>query len=284
MRRLSFIALVWLGLSLPAAVPAADALILVSGGFPGADQIAAGFTQGFKGQVAKAAVGENAADVSAVLAREQPRLLLVLGRSAGDAVRGQAKLPMIFCDDGAGRFNLAGRQVVRIERQVSVEDQFRAFTQLAPAPKSIGVVYQDRGFDAAIEKMKGLLENSGRELRVFRVAGIKEVPNAMRSALEQSEGLWLLPDAKVVNEVSRQYVLMLAFNYRKPILTQDPAVVSAGAALGLVPDEEDIARQALVWAERLLQGKDAPAEAIVPASRRVVNAKVLQYFNLAVNP
>jgi len=276
--------IVGLFLFVPAPVPAAEVVILAGEGFPGAEQIAEAFIQGFKGRVTKTLVGESGPDLSNLLRQEQPRLLVVLGRQAEKALPVQPSLPIVFCDEGAGKTNLSGPRVVRIGRQVSVPDQFQAFSQLAPAPARIGVVYQDREIDPLIEKMKEMLTAAGRELLVFHVSGIKEVPQAMRAALEQSDALWLLPDPKVVNEVSRQYILMLAFNYRKPILALDPAMVQAGAALGIVPDEGDIARQALAWAERLLQGQKAPAQVIVPGSRLVVNSKVLDYFRLALNP
>ncbi len=83
----------------------------------------------------------------------------------------------------------------------------------------------------------------GLKLALGRVARAESMYATLRAVLADSDVLLVLPDATVADAGGLQSMLITAYRQRMPVVAYSPAMVKAGAALGLYASPPQIGRQ-----------------------------------------
>ncbi len=110
---------------------------------------------------------------------------------------------------------------------------------------------------------------TAQELGVRLVIGTVGAPDTLsgtlRTVLEDSDVLLILPDSTVAGVSAVQHMLIMAYRQRVPVVAYSPALVKAGAALGLYASPAQVGRQVATMLQSGLRPAGDASE--WPASR-----------------
>lgn len=99
----------------------------------------------------------------------------------------------------------------------------------------------------------------GLKLSVGRVARPESMFATLRTVLAESDVLLVLPDAAVADASGLQTMLITAYRQRVPVVAYSPALVRAGAAVGLYASPAQVGRQVAGVLKAALAGSRASA-------------------------
>lgn len=155
-----------------------------------------------------------------------------------------------------------------------VERYLALIRRALPSLSKVGVlVHED-----ALAQRQALLkaaQGAGMRLMVGTVKGPDTLSAALRTVLAEADVLLILPDSAVADVAALQHMLMTAYRQRVPVVSYSPAVVKAGAALGLYASPAQAGRQVAAMLKGALS---APAVGSAWPTPRVADG-----FTIAIN-
>ncbi len=155
-----------------------------------------------------------------------------------------------------------------------VERYLNLIRRTMPRLNVVGVLLDD---DALPRRLALLKAAQDRGLRL--VIGVVDKPEALSSALRtvltDAEVLLILPDGAVADVSALQHMLMTAYRQRVPVVSYSPALVKAGAAMGLYASPTQAGRQVAAMLKAPL-GAASPLS-VWPAPR------LAEDFTVAIN-
>ena len=236
-------------------------------------------------------VGNGPAVVRKIKAMpNKPDLIYAVGIYALQALVGQiTDIPIVFSMVlnppvvvGPQVKNITGASI-----NVPIDVQLRSLKQLAPQVKRIGVVYDPSktGF------LLAAAQRVAPELGVTVVARPINSPRASVTALEELEkqvdALWILPDSTILTPETVQYMLLVAFRRKIPLLGLSDSQAKMGALVAIsFRSGHDIGKQAGELAKAILGGRpieDVPYT-MADKTKQTLNLKTAEKIGLQIPP
>lgn len=179
------------------------------------------------------------------------------------------------------------RNITGASMNVPIDVQLRSLKQLAPQVRRIGVVYDPSktGF------LLAAAQRVAPELGLAVVSRPINSPRASVSALEELENrvdaLWILPDSTILTPETVQYMLLVAFRRKIPLLGLSDSQAKMGALLAIsFRSGHDIGKQAGELAKAILGGRrvDEVPYTMADKTKLTLNLKTAEKIGLQVPP
>lgn len=214
--------------------------------------------------------GENAAALSATLARTgKDTAIVTLGTQASALVAQSApKAPIVHCmakDHDAARPS-AG--TLAVSADIPLPTQIRWMRLLLPGARSVGILYDPaRNHRRAVQLAEGLRDH-GIAAVLEPVDGPAALPSALNRLANRVDMLLAIPDSTVFAREHLRALLLFSFRNQIPLAGPTESWVSAGALYAIDWDYEDLGRYCAAMAMHQFAGPRTPPP--TPARTRVV--------------
>lgn len=156
-----------------------------------------------------------------------------------------------------------------------VERYLALIRRAMPRLTKVGVLVHE---DAASQRQMLLkaAQAQGVRLVIGAVGAPDTLSAALRSVLVDADVLLILPDSAVADVSALQHMLITAYRQRVPVVSYSPALVKAGAAMGVYASPAQAGRQVATMLKGPL-GMPSGASAAWPAPR------MADGFTIAIN-
>lgn len=166
--------------------------------------------------------------------------------------------------------------------EIPAERQFKILRAFLPNLRRLGSLSSPGNSSGKFKEATAQASAQGFTLQDFPVESEKEVPQQLRSLLSTVEGLWLIPDSKVLTNESIGFILESSLARRIPVIGFSPEFTRLGALLSLSVSYGEVGRETGLLAKRILDGdKKLPAKP-VPIERLTitVNLKTARFLGI----
>lgn len=227
----------------------------------------------------------RAAETAAAIQASSNHQVIAVGLLAAQVARQQlASKQVVFCQVlNYEDFNLTTSWMKGVSAIPSMSNPFRVWKMLDPGLKRVGVI-ASRQMRETIESAALVARSNNIELVPFEVGSDREVMAALRDVSGRIQGLWLVPDSRVLSAAVIREMMSHASRYDIQILAFSPTLLREGALLSNAPDNAEIARLVLSRLKQARGGRDVPGESVLsPAGANVsVNGKLAERLGLAI--
>jgi putative ABC transport system substrate-binding protein len=166
-----------------------------------------------------------------------------------------------------------GSKIHGIALDVPLSEQIRVLRTVLPNINRLGVVYDPKNNQTLVTQMKTAAKLAGVKLQSYPALSPKQVPEAIRQAVNDVEALILISDRTVINRQSLKYIVTTTLAHQIPTIAFTEGLGKAGFLLGLKPDLNDMGREA---AEYICSGDILPS-----LSKNIYSPRSLNlYLNL----
>jgi ABC-type uncharacterized transport system substrate-binding protein len=224
-----------------------------------------------------------ATEVERRVQRSDKPAVIAIGREAALLARGVSGKTVVFTqvfnyDDIAS----AAGVMKGVSATAPPREQFRAWKALAPKLTRVGVITGSHQ-QALIRDATAAARAHGITLQHVEVRADREMLYAYKQLSPGIQGLWLLPDNRVLSRDTLREVMAFSMKEGKQVLAFHRDLLELGALLSVETDPADVAAHALERL-RLFDGKAVPGPAVTPLTRASVhvNATVAKRFGLTV--
>lgn len=223
--------------------------------------------------------------------RAAPSLIIPISTpSALAVVKATTSIPIVFSGVTdpikAGivkNLEKPGGNVTGVSDRWPYEAQVRAYLQLFPQTKSIGMLFT-RGDDVAltaVEALRGLSASLGYRLEVITVSSPQDIYPAAVSLFQKVDAVFSSIDGLVLENLDT--LLKASREANKPVFSGDSGSVAKGAVLALSIDMNSFGKLTSTIAARVLRGEkpgDIPV-AVVSTGSLVVNRSVASKYGVS---
>lgn len=164
-------------------------------------------------------------------------------------------------------------------------EPFRLWKSIDPRLVRIGVITGPQ-MTPLVREARAAARAAGIELEHVAVHSDKETLFAFKRLLPRIQGLWMVPDNRVLSAAVIRDVLSLAVREGRPVLGFRHELLALGALLSVESDPADVAAQALARVRAGPAGSAVPGPAVAVLTRTDVriNRVVLQSLGLELPP
>ncbi len=148
-----------------------------------------------------------------------------------------------------------GGNITGASLDIPIDVQFSYFKQIVPDLKRIGVLYTE-STAPLIPSAKIIAQQLGLTLIPHLVRDQKELPAALDSLAEVTQGLWSVADPVLFDPQSTRYILKTTLRKMIPFMGFSRNVVESGALFALDFDHKAIGFQAGQIINGLIEGKN----------------------------
>lgn len=296
--RLTFVALMWVLVSLFPAIPvsAQSIVVLKSRELDAFDEVIHTLVTQCANMPANQIVEYNLKgekqtweEIVKQAKLDTPKLILAMGPLAAQVAKEAGlKIPVVFCMvSNPYRYGLAGENLVGISMDVPGELQFKLYKSVVPHLKTIGVIYDPEKSEELVAEAALAAEKLGLVLLKVPVTSPKRVPDAMRSLLGKIDALWMVPDDTVLTTQSFRYFLVTSFEKKLPFLAISDIFVKVGALATIAPDPDELGRQICRLISQIQNGQlDLKKVNILSPveTQLVINVKTAEKIGLVLSP
>jgi hypothetical protein len=264
-------------------------VIVVSNQAPAFNQVAREITRRYPARSEVWLVGDSDAARARTLRRLQEsdaRLIAAIGLPAALAARTLSGKRVIFCqvfhyEDN----NLVTPWMKGVSAIPSLSEQFRAWKSLAPDLRRV-VVFTGPGLRGLIQESRSAARANQIELLHVPVRSDKETLFAYKRIAPQVQGLWLVPDNRVLSSETIRELLAYSVKEGKQVSVPSPELLAFGALLSAGSDYGDIAERVVARARQSWGRSELPGPAMEPLQRAQINvsARMLEQFRLRLPP
>lgn len=227
---------------------------------------------------------ETSSELVGRLQRSERNQVVAIGLSAARAARALSDKQVIFCQV----FDYKDQDLVTswmkgVSMLPRFIDGFRVWKELDPHLKRVALLTgpnQDRLAADAVD--------AGRKQNIeviHRWVGTdKEMLYTFKRLAPEIQGLWLLPDNRVLSKEVIQAIMSHSVRLGKEVLVFSPALLKMGALISVQADERDVVDQVLRRLQAAHGEVDVPGPDIVPLTRSQirVNASMAKRLNLSI--
>lgn len=150
-----------------------------------------------------------------------------------------------------------------------------------PRFSKVGIVLSSDAATAAPVLVKAALDQ-GLHLVVGSVPRPDAMYASLRAVLGESDVLLVLPDSSVADASALQNMLITAYRQRVPVVTYSPALVKAGATLGLYASPYQVGRQVATMLKASFNGQSWPTPRLADGFTVAINEQVCRSLGLDV--
>ncbi len=207
----------------------------------------------------------DSASVATAAVQPPPLLVVAIGRAAVDAARLKFPgLPLVFCQVFAYDDLLEkGGPMWGVESLPPLALQLKSWRAIDPTLRSVALILGERrdGLAAAAVEAAGPL---GTEVRLETSHSDRETLYLFKRLATQVDGLWLLPDNRVLSPSVLRELLDYAVAHGVGVFTLNESLLRWGALVSAVSLPTDVADTVLAVADRIAAGQTAGLPAMTP--------------------
>lgn len=266
MRRiLLLICALWLALPLP--VQAYELLIIKSQSSKVYDEILHGLrsVRKFSERVINLADFAEA-DIKRIVKEDRPSAVITFGDLSLESARMVTNVPVVplmaisYRQESSGSQNLSGIDVlIPADRYITLFKQMRM--------QRVGVLYSKEKTGNYLQHAKKVAAKFGVVLIPREVTSPKEVFTQLESLKGSIDGLWMLPDSRVISQMTAEAFANFSMQQNVPLVSYASVYLSHGASAVIEIDRTDLGVQA---AEMVVNILDRENQTVESAPRKAV--------------
>jgi ABC-type uncharacterized transport system substrate-binding protein len=185
-----------------------------------------------------------------------PALVIAVGRAAVDAARARLPgRPLVFCQVfGYEDLLKDGAPIWGVDSLPPLALQLKSWRSIDPTLRSVALIlgeHRDALSAEAIQAASAL----GTEVRVETSHSDRETLYLFKRLATQVDGLWLLPDNRVLSPGVLRELLSYALGHSVGVLTLNESLLRWGALVSAVSVPADVAEAVRLVAERVATGR-----------------------------
>ncbi len=194
-------------------------------------------------------------DIVRLVKEEKPRLILAIGAEALAKAQKVKGVPILYLMVLNPQSTLHGnRNATGVTMSVPPERYFELLTQISPAPKTVGLVYDPAKSGHLVKRAQQAARTRGIEIVAQEVRKPNDVPMALSAMKGAVDAILMLPDSTIVTPETVEFFLLFSQNNNVPVITFASKYVDMGALLSLDIDGFDQGKQAGEMAQQILDG------------------------------
>lgn len=251
------------------AIPAhPDLLIVESSGAPVYTRVTAELLRLWPGKMQVETLDPKDRAVTTRVRQARAPLVVAIGLPAALAVRGLRDKQIVFCQV----FNYRGHRLVSarmkgVEALPPPAQHFAAWQSVSPQLKRVAVV-TGPGLDSLLAATRIAASKYGITLSHWAVGSDLEALYAFKRLGTDIQGLWLVPDNRILSAKLLREVLTLADRQGIQVLVSNSELLRLGAWLSAEADAADVARQVGARLHAAVaHGSAVPGPAMVPLTK-----------------
>jgi ABC-type uncharacterized transport system substrate-binding protein len=223
---------------------------------------------------------ENSAVQKKIQSSDIP-LVVSIGLPAARMARGLSGKRVVFCQV----FNyedtdLVTRWMKGVAAMPPVNEQFRVWKQLSPRLKKVGVI-TGKNLSGLMEEAQAAARENGLELIHVEARSDKETLYAYKQLVPKIQGLWLVPDNRVLSREVIRDVMAHSVRAGKQVAVFSHQLLALGGLLSAESSYADIAEQVLERVKLMHGNTDVPVIPLTKATIRI-NTVMAKRLNLAL--
>jgi ABC-type uncharacterized transport system substrate-binding protein len=207
----------------------------------------------------------DSASVASAAPGTDPVLVIAVGRAAVDATR--AKLPgspLVFCQVFAYDDLLrGGGPIWGVDSLPPLGLQLKSWRAIDPTLRSVALILGERRDRLATEAVEAA-STLGTEVRLETSRSDRETLYLFKRLATQVDGLWLLPDNRVLSPTVLRELLGYAVAHGVGVLTPNESLLRWGALLSAVALPTDVAETVRGLVDRVVAGRTDELPAMTP--------------------
>lgn len=178
--------------------------------------------------------------------QRSPRSTVVaVGLPAALAARGLTGKDMVFCQVfNYEAHNLISPSMKGVSAVPPVVEQFRTWKSVDPTLRRVGVILGG-GLTSLVAEARQAAKLNNLDLAVVTVRSDRELLYAYKRLNSRIDGLWLVPDNRVLSTSVIQELMSSSIRQGKRVLVFTPELIRFGATLSVDTDPDDIAARVL---------------------------------------
>jgi ABC-type uncharacterized transport system substrate-binding protein len=223
---------------------------------------------------------ENSAVQKKIQSSDIP-LVVSIGLPAARMARGLSGKRVVFCQV----FNYEDTDLVTpwmkgVAAMPPVNEQFRVWKQLSPRLKKVGVI-TGKNLSGLMEEARAAARENGLELIHVEARSDKETLYAYKQLVPKIQGLWLVPDNRVLSREVIRDVMAHSVRAGKQVAVFSHQLLALGGLLSAESSYADIAEQVLERVKLMHRNTDVPVIPLTKATIRI-NTVMAKRLNLAL--
>jgi putative ABC transport system substrate-binding protein len=213
-----------------------------------------------------------AAQIAQKFIGQQVDLMVAIGTPAAQAALNAARTtntPVIFASvTDPKSANLSGN-ITGVSNLVPVENHFDLISQILPATKRLGIIYNpgDANSVTLVEKMQALAIQKGLDLVLATVSKTSEVPAAAQSLMGKVDAVFVNNDNTAL--AAFDGIARVCRESKIPLFASDTDVLEKGALAVRGPDQYDLGRQTGRMAAKILRKEAKAADLAIEYPEKV---------------
>ena len=211
-------------------------------------------------------------------------VVVAIGLPAARLARGLAGKKVIFCQV----FNYEDAELVTpwmkgVSATAPVSEQFRVWKALYPKLTSIGVV-TGRNLHGLMEETRAAAKENHIRLDHVEVRSDKETLYAYKQLSPKMQGLWLVPDNRVLSRDVIRDIMAHSVKEGKQVAVFGRELLGLGGLISAETSYADIAEQVLVRVRQAQEASGVPGAPVIPLARTVIriNTVMAKRLNLKI--
>mgnify|MGYP003340193344 CR=1 FL=1 len=210
--------------------------------------------------------------------------VVAIGLRAARAAQKLSGKQVIFCQVFNYRdYGLVAPLMKGISVLPHLSEQFRIWKTLDPGLHRVAVI-TGPNLQSILSQARAAADAYGIALLHEVVGSDKEMLYAFKRLISQAQGLWLLPDNRVLSGGVIRAVMSYSVREGKQVLVFTPALLKTGGLLSVESTESDVAAQVLTRLRQAYGKESVPGPDVVPLTkvRFQINARVADHLGLVI--
>lgn len=218
--------------------------------------------------------GESDAEILKKIQHSDKPILVAVGLPAAKLARGLVNKKVIFCQV----FNYEDTELITphtkgVAATPPAAEQFRVWKTLAPRLQKVGVV-TGKNLRSFIAEASAAARGNKIELVHVEVKSDKETLYAYKQLAPKIQGLWLVPDNRVLSRETIRDIMAYSVKEGKQVSVFSHGLLGAGGLLSAESNYADVAEQVLLRVEQAERAQEIPGEPVA----------ALTQANIRINP
>lgn len=265
----------------PVALP--RVAIVVSMDIPAYNAVAASLERRLNGPVTRHLFDT---DTRTALEQEAPDQIVAIGLEAAllaKLVQSDGR-PVVFCQVfNHVEHDLVAANVRGVSLFPSFAVTFATWRTLAPALREVAV-FTGPGFDAVLAPAVAAAAAQGINLTLVSVSSDKDLLYQYKRMADRVDGLWLLPDNRVLNRAAIQEIMSFSLRNGKQVAVFNEQLLRLGGLFSVASDPDEVAAKVVRRLAEMNPGgvNDQPGLLLLDEAVIRINPVIAQRLNLTI--
>jgi ABC-type uncharacterized transport system substrate-binding protein len=211
-------------------------------------------------------------------------MIVAIGLPAARLAQGLSGKKVVFCQV----FNYEDTELVTpwmkgVSATAPVREQFRVWKALHPKLTSVGVI-TGKNLQGLMEEAQAAAKRNQIRLDHVEVGSDKETLYAYKQLSPKMQGLWLVPDNRVLSREVIRDIMAHSVREGKQVAVFGHELLGLGGLISAETSYADIAEQVLTRVREAQEVSGVPGAPVIPLTRTVIkiNTVMAKRFNLNI--